>query len=205
MAAILGDPEALAAEVSKRAHHRAVEIVEEARRRATAIIEGAKEESESVRRESEQAAEREVAALIRRNAARIELEAQRRFILLREAPIQRVWQAAEERLRALVQHPNYRDILKRCAVSAARELGATDVTLAADLVGHELLSPQTLAQWSQEAAVEFRRAPQPAAAWGGLLATSGRVRVDATFPTRLATAQARLREQVFQILSKGKA
>ncbi len=52
MAAILGDPEALAAEVSKRAHHRAVEIAEEASRRAAAILEGARQESESIRRQS---------------------------------------------------------------------------------------------------------------------------------------------------------
>ena len=50
MAAILGDPEALAADVGKRAHHRAVEIAEEAGRRAAAILEGAKDESESIRK-----------------------------------------------------------------------------------------------------------------------------------------------------------
>jgi vacuolar-type H+-ATPase subunit E/Vma4 len=201
VAAILGDPEALAAEVSRRAHHRAVEIAEEAGRRAAAILESAKQETESIRRQSGEAAERQLATLIRRNSARAELEAQRRFIILREAPINRVWQAAEEQLRGLVQQPIYQDILKRCALAAARELGVSELVLAADPVGHELLSPEALAQWSKEAGVQFHRAKEPAATWGGLLATSGRTRFDATFPTQFGLAQATLRERVFQILS----
>jgi vacuolar-type H+-ATPase subunit E/Vma4 len=202
VAAILGDPEALLAEVSRRAHHRAVEIAEEAGRRATAILEGAKQESESIRRQSGEAAERRLAALVRRNAARAELEAQRRFIVLREAPIDRVWHAAEEELRGLVQQPIYQDVLKHCALAAARELGVSELVLAADPVGHELLSTEALEQWSEEAGVQFHRAKEPAATWGGLLATSGRTRFDATFPTQFSLAQVTLRERVFQILSQ---
>ena len=202
MAAILGDPEALAAEVGRRAHHRAVEIAEEAGRRATAILEGAKQESESIRRQSTEAADRELAALVRRNSARAELEARRRFVLLREGPIDRVWHAAEEKLRDLVQQPAYRDVLKRCALRAATELAAAELFLAADPVGHDLLSIETLEQWSSEAGVRFLRAEAPAVAWGGLLATSGRVRFDATFPALFDVAKVTLRERVFQILSK---
>jgi len=202
MAAILGDPEALAAEVSRRAHHRAVEIAEEAGRRATAILEGAKQERESIRRQSSEAAERQLTSLARRNSARAELEAQRRFVALREAPIDRVWEAAEERLHGLVQLPSYLDVLKRCAFAAARELEVSELVLAADPVGHELLSPEILGRWSKEAGVQFHRAQLPAATWGGLLATSGRSRFDATFPTQFALAHEALRERVFQTLSQ---
>lgn len=205
MATILGDPEALIAEVSRRAHHKAIEIAEDARRRSDAILEGAKQESETIRRQSEQAAESQVAALVRRDAARAELEAQRRFVLLREAPIRRVWQAAEERLRELVRQPAYLDSLKRCALRAARELGASELELAADPAGHELLSAETLEQWSKDAGVRFTRASGPASTWGGLLAISGRLRFDATFPTYLAAAQIGLRERVFRALTKGTA
>ncbi len=205
MATILGDPEALAAEVSRRAHHRAVEIAEEARRRAAAIVEGAQQEADSLRRQSRQASERQVAAVVRRNEARAELEARRRFIVLREAPIDRIWRAAEERLRELVHQPNYRDVLRRCAFRAAAELGADELVLAADPEGHKLLSTEILEQWSRDAGVRFRRAQEPAGAWGGLLATSGRSRFDATFASQLASAQATLRERVFQMLQKGEA
>lgn len=202
MAAILGDPEALAAEVSRRAHHRAVETAEEAGRRAAAILEDAKQETETIRRQSAEEAQRQLAALLRRNAAHAELESKRHVIVLREAPIDRIWRAAEEKLRDLVQQPVYLDILKLCALRAARELGVSELVLAADLVGHQLLSPETLEQWSKEAGVLFHRAPEPAAVWGGLLATSGRLRYDATFPTQFGLAQATLRERVFQILSR---
>ena len=205
MATILGDPEALVADVLRRAQHRAVEIADEARRHAASILESAKRESETLGQQSENATEKQVAALTRRNAARCELEAQRRLTQLREEPINRVWAGAEERLRNLVKQLAYRDVLKRCALRAARELGAMEFALAADPVGHELLSAEILDQWSKEGGVQFRRATKPAATWGGLLVTSGRLRFDATFPTQLELARVRLRENVFQILSKGKA
>jgi V/A-type H+/Na+-transporting ATPase subunit E len=202
---ILGDPEALAADVIRRAQQRAVEIAEQARRQAASILEGAKQESDSLRRQSERATEQEVAALVRRNAAHAELEARRRFAQLRELPINRVWVAAEERLRNLVRQPAYRDVLKRCALCAARELGADELILASDPVGHALLTRENLDPWSKEAGVSFRRAPEPARTWGGLLVTSGRLRFDATFPTQLQFAPLLLREQVFQVLSKEKS
>jgi len=205
VATVLGDPEALVADVLRRAQHRAVEIAEDARRHAASVLESAGRDSESLRTESAEATERRAAALARRNTARSELEAQRRFTQLREEPINLVWAGAEERLRNLVKQPDYRDVLKRCALHAARELGTTEFVLAADPTGQELLSTEILDQWSKEGAVQFRRAPKPAATWGGLLVTSGRLRFDATFPTQLELARVRLREKVFQILSKGKA
>jgi vacuolar-type H+-ATPase subunit E/Vma4 len=218
MATILGDPEALAADVGRRARQRAVEIAEEARRRSAAILEDAKNQAEALRKDNEQATERRAAALVRRNAARAELEGRRRFLEFREAPIERVWRSAEQRLRELVQQPAYLpaylDVLKRCAFRAAGDLGASELILAADTMGHKLLSDEVLAQWSNEAQVQFHgasqpiqfhRASQPHGEWGGLLATSGRLRFDATFPALLEAARITLRETVFRQLLEGKA
>jgi vacuolar-type H+-ATPase subunit E/Vma4 len=201
---ILGDPEALAAEVIRRAQHKAVEIVEDARLEAASLLGNAEQESEALRRKSEHDLELRVAALVRRNTARSELEARRRSIQLREAPINRVWHAAEAQLRNLVQQPGYLDILRGCALRAARELGVSELLLAADPIGHRLLSAKILDQWSSKAGIRFRRAMEPAATWGGLVATSGRLRFDATFSTHLELAQLTLRERVFQILSEEK-
>jgi vacuolar-type H+-ATPase subunit E/Vma4 len=205
MATILGDPEALIAEVDRSAHHKAVEIAEDARRRAAAILEGANEESNALRRESGLEAQRKAEALARKYAALAELEAQRRFIQLREAPIDRVWRGAQDRLRDLVRQPAYLDVLKRLALEAAMELGAGEIVLAADPIGHPLLSEGILKAWSSEAGAQFRRAPEPAACRGGLLATSGRSRLDLTFTARLAEAKLALRERVFDALTKERA
>lgn len=202
MASILGDPEALIAEVSRRAHQRAVEIAEDTRRRSNAILEGAKQESEAIRRQAAQDADRQAAAVERGNAARAELEAKRRFIEMREEPIELVWRESEERLRGVIKEPAYLDILKRLALRAAHDLGAGELTLAADPIGHTLLSDELLEHWSKDGGVQFRRADQPADIWGGLIATSGRVRFDLSFDTRLESARRALRERVFEVLSK---
>jgi vacuolar-type H+-ATPase subunit E/Vma4 len=200
---ILGDPEAFLAEVRRRAQQRAAGIEQDARQQAVAISTEAKKEAESIRHRIESEAQQETAAAVRAALDRGELEARRRQATLREEAIGRVWAAAESRLRELAAQPSYRDVLKRLALQAARELGGIEVVLAADPASHELLSPETLGAWSSEAGVRFRRAPAPADTWGGLLATCGRNRVDATFPTRLASAQALLRERVFELLSGG--
>ncbi len=202
MTAILGDPEALIAEVGRRAHQKAVEIAEDARRRSAAIVEGAKQESETVRRQAAEDAERQAAASLRRHFARAELEAQRRFIELREEPIERAWHAAEERLRDLAKQPDYLEFLQRMAVRASGELHASEVVLNGDCTVHSLLTDAVLDGWSKEAGVKFRRAPAPSDAWGGLVATNGRMRMDLSFGTRLALARARLRERVFNILNE---
>jgi V/A-type H+-transporting ATPase subunit E len=191
--------------VNRRAHHKSVDIAEDARRRAAAILDSAREEAGSIRRKSKEEIERQVGVLIRRKAARAELEAKRRFLLLREATIKRVWDAAEQRLQEMLRQPGYSEVLKRCAMRAARELGAGELVLTADPIGHDLLSAETLEQWSQEAGVRFLRAAKPASSWGGLIATSGRSQFDATFSTQLAAAHQSLRERVFELLSKGKA
>jgi vacuolar-type H+-ATPase subunit E/Vma4 len=201
MGTILGDPEALVAEVSRRAHQKAVQIAEDARRRSVAILEGATKESEAIRQAAALDAERQTAALLRRNAARAELESQRRFIEKREQPIERVWRAAEERLRSLMQAPGYAEILQRFAFRAAHELGEKELTLASDGVGRGLMTDALLERWSQESGIRFRPAAQTIAAWGGLIATSGRARLDFSFATRIESARAGLRERVFQLLN----
>jgi vacuolar-type H+-ATPase subunit E/Vma4 len=202
--AIFGDPEALVAEVIRHAQQRAVEVGEEARRRAEAILADAEKQDESLRHTQEEAIQRELATRQKRNVSRAELDGRRRFLQLREAPIDRVWRAAEEQLRNLTKQPNYRQVLKLCAIFAARELGVTELTLAADVVGHELLSVETLEEWSLQAGCSFTRARNSIQTWGGLLATTGRLRFDATFPTQLEWARTSLRESVFHALLEGK-
>jgi vacuolar-type H+-ATPase subunit E/Vma4 len=212
VAEILGDWEALIAEIRRRAQHRALEREEDATKRSAAILADASQRRAAIEGQLEQAGDLQCAALIRRNRAKGELEARRHFAILREQPIDQVWRETEARLRALVTQPEYQELLQGLAKFAARELGspvgllapsagAREFVLAADPTGHALLTPEILEQWSKKAQVLFVRARNPAATWGGLLVTSGRNRFDATFPTRLAEAQRTLRERVFEVLT----
>lgn len=201
MEAILGDPEAFLAEIRRRAQQRAIGIEQDARKQTASILADAKKEAESIGRQIELEAQQEFAATVRTMLDRGELEARLLHATLRQEAINRVWAAAESRLRELAAQPSYRDILKRLAMQAARELGGKEFVLTADPAGHLLLSPETLESWSSEAGVRFQRAPEPADTWGGLLVTRGRMRVDSTFPTRLACARLTLRERVFELLS----
>jgi len=138
VAGILGDWVALIAEIKRRAQHRALEREEDASKRTSAILAEANERRATMLRRLEQESELELAAMIRRNSAKGELEARRRFTILREQPIDQVWQDAEARLRALVAQPEYLDVLQRLALLAARELGPGEFVLSGDPVGHSL-------------------------------------------------------------------
>lgn len=211
VAEILGNCEALIVEIKRRAQHRAREKEEGATKRSAAILTDAGEQRAVIERQVQQQGDIELALLLRRSRAKGELEARRHFAILREKPIEQVWKEAEARLRALVGGPEYQDILQRLAMRAVRELGSpagssreqrTEFVLAADPVGHTLLIPELLEQWSRQAQVKFVRSHNPADTWGGLLVTSGRNRFDATFSTRLAETQRTLRERVYEALTK---
>ncbi len=202
MSAILGDVEALVSEITRRARQRAVELETDAQREASRVMEEAAQESQAVRAQCERESAAELETIERRGKAQGELESRRHYTKLRETSLDRVWTAAEERLRRLTADPAYPEALKCLALDAARELAGKEVILAAGAEGHDLLTNDRLKEWSEEAQVEFRRAPEPASAWGGLVATQGRCRVNATFPVLLELAKTSLRERVFQALTR---
>ena len=135
--------------------------------------------------------------------AQVALEVLRRRLVARELLLDQVWAEAERQLRELPGEALYLEVLHRLALSAARVLGQGAIVLAADAVGHNLLTPPLLAEWSEGVEVCFVRAEQPAPIWGGLLArdVDARRQIDASFATRLALARAELREQVAKVLA----
>ena len=206
MAEVIGNVEDLAAIIRRSARQQALSEETDARAFAQKKLAEAKMQAaqikESVMGQSRRQAEQEK----RRIVAQADLDAQRYRLHAREALLQEVWQAAEQRLRDLPNQPAYADVLQRLAISTARVLGSGAIRLAADPAGHALLTPERLEIWNREIAQElpvtFVCAAQPATTWGGLVATDegGRRQVDATFPTRLALAQETLRERVATLL-----
>jgi len=200
MADVLGDPETLIAELRRRAQQTALSASESAKKQAEEALRQAEAKCQELNEEADRRAEREVAAVRLRISASGELRARERSLNSREELFERVWEEAENRLRALTASADYAQVLERLALLAARELCEDSLTLASDPAGHVLLTKDRLAEWSKKAGVVFVRAAQPADAWVGLLALNGRLRYDAAFPTRLSEARQFLREKTFRAL-----
>lgn len=203
MAEVIGDLNELLNVLGRTARQEALSQEAEAKRYAQHVLEEAQAQAQQVREEILEQARKQAEEVRRRTLAQARLQAQRIRLQAREALLDRVWQQAEERLRALTAQPEeYAEALHRLALRSGRILGGPAVTLAADPQGHPLLTQERLAAWSKEAGLTFQAAPSPVQSWGGLVATdtSGRRQVDATFPTRLALARETIREQVMALL-----
>lgn len=192
--ALLGDLEALLAEIRRRAEQRVLALESRVQREAEALRQAGAEQAEAEAAQLAEQARREAAALTRKLRMQGVLAAQRHLLQAREALLVEVWAEAEAALRALVASPDYPAVLRRLAAGAVAALGTRAIVLAADDYGHALLTPERLAAWGTELEVRFEAAPEAAPIWGGLWAWSGRLRYDASFETRLALAKARLRD-----------
>lgn len=192
-----GDLEALVAEAQRRVEQRALEREAAAARRASEILDGADHDAAHTLEEHHDRARVEADALHERLLAVGEMRAQRLMVEHREALLDAVWEAAGKRLEALTRDPSaYLATLRRLATLAARTLACEDITLATDPRGRALLGPERLEAWGREDGVRYRLAGAPLEAAGGLEASAGRLRFDATFEARLAHAREALREAV---------
>lgn len=198
MPEVIGDVDELIHLIRRAATQAALDAEEEARRTRETLLAAAHREAEDLRARAEADAMRKAAAAHRRILAQAELDVQRQHLERREALLERAWAKAESRLRALPGTAGYVDVLQCLATEAVAALGVKTVLLAADAKGHTQLTPKRLTTWGKTTGVDFRRQPQPAAVWGGLVAgdVSGRRVIDCSFEVRLARAREELREQV---------
>ncbi len=202
MAAIIGDLDELTGLIRRAARQEALELQAAAGRDAQQVQEQANSAAERLRAEILAAVDKELAEERRRRLAQAALAAQREHLMAREELLELVWAEAERELRLLPNQPTYGAVLRRLALAAAQVLGLETVVLAADPVGHNLLTQMELAEWSEAAQAHFVCAEAPATIWGGLLAWDEGVRrqVDGSFATRLTLARSELREQVALVL-----
>jgi len=202
MPEVVGDVGELAAIVRRTAQQEALNLVAESQQQGQSILAAAQVEAERIRAAALAAAERRAERECRQLHAQAHLEARRQHFLAREQLLEQVWQMAEDRLHALTSTTEYVDILQSLALAAAKKLASDTVTLAADPVGHPLLTPERLDAWSRSAGVHFVRATQALPTFGGLAATdaTGRRQIDATFATRLRLVRETLREDVAALL-----
>ncbi|MFN8486018.1 MAG: V-type ATP synthase subunit E family protein [Caldilineaceae bacterium] len=198
MSEVIGDVDELISIIGRTAQQAALNVEVDAQRQAQELLDQAHAEAQQLQAHTLQQAQKQAAEERRRLQAQAALDAQRLRLQTREALLEQVWAAAEQRLHTLPDQADYPRVLRRLALVAAQILGAGTIQLIADPKGHVLLTPAELDTWCVTTSVTFVRAPAPGKQWGGLLAIheDGRRQVDATFATRLALARTQLREPV---------
>lgn len=202
MAEVIGDLDELISLLRRSARQAALDVEASAQRQAQQAVDEARTAAQSEHDAIVTAVDGSHSYDHRRSLSRVTLELQQETLVAREALFDQVWTAAEGQLRRLTADPSYLIVLRRLAFSAIPILGQTTITLAADRIGHDLMTDDVLAEWSAAAHVQFVRADQPAPIWGGLLAWDlvTRRQVDASFATRLAQVYTERRRQIAQCL-----
>lgn len=204
MLEVRGDLEALVAEAHRRIEQRALEEEAAAEKRAAETLAIARREAGASLEEHRRRARLEAAEIRRRVAALGVVQARRAALQRREALLDGIWEGARRELEAVADDPGrYLAALRRLASLASRTLAEDEVVLASDVRGHPLLTSERLQRWGHEDGVRYLRAASPAELAAGLLASAGRLRVDASFENRLAEARLALREALLGRLLTG--
>jgi vacuolar-type H+-ATPase subunit E/Vma4 len=201
---VRGDLEALVAETHRRAEQHALEHEATAERRAAETLDEARGAAEAALAEQRARTDDEAAEVRRRLLALGEMHAKRAALEHREALLDTIWERARAQLAKLTTDTErYVVTLRRLAKLASRALAEREIVLASEPHGQALLTEERLEAWGREDGVQYRRAADPVAILGGLEASAGRLRADASFDTRLEAARRELREPLLTLVLAG--
>ncbi|MDA8218713.1 MAG: V-type ATP synthase subunit E family protein [Dehalococcoidales bacterium] len=200
--------EILSAEILGRARREAEEIRQSAQREADAALERTREdlEAEEVRRVD--AATRENQAYVRRATSTAEVEGQRLLLQQRESLIDRVLEAAWQRVANLADKGQRQASLVELGADAVAALGGGDVELRVSDADRPLLDAALLAKIVEvldrrrvQAKLTVADHPEPIA--GGVVAAKegGRIVLNNSFEARFARERDALRPVIWHVLS----
>ena len=111
--------ELIVKEIIEDAQKEADRLVEDAKKRAEEKIMFAKNQAESIVNEAKKKAEEQINILQKRYVSFIELETKKRRMKLRENVFNMVIEKVKQRLRKMINEPEYRSILERWIYEAA--------------------------------------------------------------------------------------
>jgi len=198
---LFGNLDALVAHVRRRAEQRALATLAAADEQAKHIAEENAQRALEAAKAAEAAGRAAVDAARKERQATLDAELRRRRLEARERRLERVWRAAEAELKemstrdgALLEH------LPALARTAARQLGGDEVLIALDARHHAMVTADEVAGWAEVGRPRLRLEPEPLGSGHGLVARSGRARVDATVENRLKEARERLRGEIVALL-----
>jgi V/A-type H+/Na+-transporting ATPase subunit E len=194
--------EALSRAILRDARAEAEEIREEARAKAEAIRQRAQVEAESERNAILDRARQDSERLHGQAVASAQLKARTMQLEHREKLLDKVFEAARQRLVSIQKRADYDRVAATLLKEAVTQLNATSAEVRADDVTERFLKSVALNQVAKEldAQISFG---SPLAAGTGLIVTTsgGRLTYDNTLETRLSRLQSSLRSSVYQVLT----
>ena len=193
--------EPLSRAILKEAEVDAQQMREEARAKADAIRQRGQEEAEKVRREILEKAQAEADRLRSQTVASAQLKARTMQLEHREKLLDRVFQAAREKLADVQKRPDYDQLAAMLLREALVQLRVNKAEIRADPATRTLLEKKALKDISSELMGEFTVADNLEDGRGIVVdAADGKLHYDNTLETRLQRLQSTLRASVYKLL-----
>ncbi len=195
------DIEILSRAILKEADVDAEQIREDAKAKADDILQRAKAEAEKERTEILAQARQEAERLRSQVVANAQLKARTLQLEYREKLLDRVFDAAKQKLPALQKRSDYNQLAAQLLREALVQLKANKARVQADAVTQKALSNGTLDALSKELNAELMMGDPLEEGYGVVVDTAdGHLHFDNTLETRLRRLQSTLRSSVYHVL-----
>jgi vacuolar-type H+-ATPase subunit E/Vma4 len=193
--------ETLSRAILKEAQVDAQQLKEEAQAKADAIRQRAREEAEKEREEILSRARQEAERLRSQVVANAQLKARTMQLDHREKLLDRVFDAAGQRLGSIQKRADYNKLAAQLLREALVQLKAQKATVQADPATHRILRDGALADIAKELNAEVKLG-EPLEEGTGVIvdASDGHLHFDNTLETRLKRLQSSLRSAVYHVL-----
>jgi vacuolar-type H+-ATPase subunit E/Vma4 len=193
--------EPLSRAILKEAEVDAQQMREEAKVKADAIRQRAQGEAEVARREILDKAQQEADRLRSQNVSGAQLKARTLQLEQREKLLDRVFQAAREKLAEIQNRPDYEQLAAMLLREALVQLRVNKAEIRADPATRAVLEKKALKDISSELNGQFTMADNLEEGLGVVIeAAEGKLHYDNTLGTRLQRLQSTLRSSVHKLL-----
>ncbi len=193
--------EPLTRAILKEAEVDAQQMREEAQAKADDIRQRAQQDAEKVRREILDKAQQEADRLRSQTVSSAQLKARTMQLESREKLLDRVFQAAREKLADIQKRPDYDQLAAMLLREALVQLRVNKAQIRADPATRAILEKKALNDISSELKGEFTFADNLEEGSGVVIeAADGKLHYDNTLETRLQRLQSTLRSSVHKIL-----
>jgi V/A-type H+-transporting ATPase subunit E len=193
--------EVLSRAILKEAEVDAEQIREEAKAKADAIRQRAQAEAEKERKEILDRAQQEAERLRSQALANAQLKARTLQLEHREKLLERVFDAAKQKLPAIQKRSDYNKLVAQLLREALIQLKANKAIVRADAITQKILKEGALGELSKELNAELSIGDTLEEGSGVIVdASSGHLHFDNTLETRLRRLQSSLRSAMYQVL-----